>query len=45
MARELDFVAEATNAEKCARDLSHLPYVYVPKVHWNLTTKVYILMK
>lgn len=39
MARELDFVAEATNAEKCARDLSHLPYVYVPKVHWNLTTK------
>ena len=40
MARELDFIAEAENAEKCASDLSHLPFIYVPKVDWKLTTQV-----
>ncbi|KAK7571934.1 hypothetical protein V9T40_014406 [Parthenolecanium corni] len=32
---ELDFLAEARNAEKCSRDLSHLDYAYVPKVFWD----------
>ena len=40
MGRELDFIAEAENAEKCASDLSHLPFIYVPKVDWKLTTQV-----
>ena len=40
MARELDFIAEAENAEKCASDLSHLSFIYVPKVDWKLTTQV-----
>lgn len=34
---ELDFVNEAKNAERCAKDLQSLSYVYVPKVFWNLT--------
>lgn len=37
--QELDFINEGNNAEKCARDLSKLPFVYVPKVNWKLTTK------
>lgn len=32
---ELDFLAEGRNAEKCAKDLAHLKYVYVPKVFWD----------
>ncbi|KAK5642572.1 hypothetical protein RI129_008739 [Pyrocoelia pectoralis] len=34
--QELDFINEGHNSEKCARDLSHLKYVYVPKVYWDL---------
>lgn len=37
--QELDFVNEGKNAEKCAEDLKRLPFVYVPKVNWDLTTK------
>lgn len=37
--QELDFINEGKNAEKCADDLKRLPFVYVPKVHWKLTTK------
>ena len=40
MAQELDFENEANNAERCAKELSHLKYVRVPKVHWDKTTKV-----
>ncbi|KAB0796815.1 hypothetical protein PPYR_10876 [Photinus pyralis] len=34
--QELDFINEGRNSEKCARDLSHLRYVHVPKVYWDL---------
>lgn len=40
MRQELDFVNEGLNGEKCARDLQHLRYIYVPKVHWDLTSSV-----
>ncbi|XP_065210258.1 uncharacterized aarF domain-containing protein kinase 5 [Planococcus citri] len=33
--RELDFVNEGKNSEKCAKDLNHLGFVYVPKVFWD----------
>ncbi|XP_059094629.1 uncharacterized aarF domain-containing protein kinase 5-like [Tigriopus californicus] len=39
LARELDFEAEAKNAEKCASDLASLPYIYVPKIFWSSTSK------
>lgn len=37
--QELDFVHEGHNGERCADELKHLSYVYVPKIHWDLTTK------
>lgn len=40
LAQELDFVNEGKNSERCQRDLSHLKYVYVPKVHWDMTSTV-----
>nr|CAD7460931.1 unnamed protein product [Timema tahoe] len=36
--QELDFLNEGRNGERCAKDLAHLPYVYVPKVHWDTST-------
>ncbi|KAJ7382323.1 putative aarF domain-containing protein kinase 5 [Desmophyllum pertusum] len=36
---ELDFVHEGHNGERCADELKHLSYVYVPEIHWDLTTK------
>ncbi|XP_064640596.1 uncharacterized aarF domain-containing protein kinase 5-like isoform X2 [Lineus longissimus] len=36
---ELDFETEGENGERCARELSKLPYVYVPKVYKQYTTK------
>ena len=39
IAKELDFEEEAKNSEKCAQQLSRLPFVYVPKVDWALTSK------
>ncbi|GAB0090422.1 uncharacterized aarF domain-containing protein kinase 5 [Sergentomyia squamirostris] len=39
--KELDFVNEGKNAERCAADLAKFSYVYVPKVRWDLTnTKI-----
>ncbi|XP_059620229.1 uncharacterized aarF domain-containing protein kinase 5 [Phlebotomus argentipes] len=39
--KELDFVNEGRNSERCAAELAKFPYVYVPKVRWDLTsTKV-----
>ena len=38
--QELDFVNEGHNGERCSEELKHLSYVYVPKIHWGLTTKV-----
>lgn len=40
--QELDFVNEAKNGEKCAEDLRHLSFVYVPKIFWNYTSTVKI---
>jgi len=39
LAKELDFENEGRNGERCSRELNHLPYVYVPKVDWKLTSK------
>uniref|UniRef100_T1J4A6 ABC1 atypical kinase-like domain-containing protein n=1 Tax=Strigamia maritima TaxID=126957 RepID=T1J4A6_STRMM len=39
LAQELDFVNEGRNGERCAKELSYLQYVYVPKVFWEYTTK------
>nr|CAD7406091.1 unnamed protein product [Timema poppensis] len=36
--QELDFLNEGKNAERCAKDLAHLSYIYVPKVHWDTST-------
>ena len=41
LAKELDFVNEGHNGERCAKELSNLPYVYVPKIIWDLTSKVF----
>lgn len=38
--QELNFIKEGQNAERCARDLKHLKYVYVPKIHWDLCSNV-----
>ncbi|XP_055892324.1 uncharacterized aarF domain-containing protein kinase 5-like isoform X3 [Biomphalaria glabrata] len=37
--QELDFENEGRNGERCQRDLSHLKFIYVPKVYWNMTSK------
>ncbi|XP_077665787.1 putative aarF domain-containing protein kinase 5 isoform X7 [Eretmochelys imbricata] len=39
LAQELDFENEGRNAERCAQDLRHFPYVVVPKVHWDKCSK------
>ena len=41
LALELDFENEARNAERCAKDMKLFPHIYVPKVYWDKTTKVY----
>lgn len=38
--QELDFVNEGKNAERCAKDLQHLNFVYVPEVLWDYCSKV-----
>lgn len=39
LSEELDFEHEAHNQERCAHDMVGFPFVYVPKVHWGLTSK------
>eukprot|EP00731_Ephydatia_muelleri_P026264 Em0018g364a len=39
LAQELDFENEGRNLERCARELSSLPFVYLPKVDWKLSNK------
>eukprot|EP00002_Diphylleia_rotans_P039399 TRINITY_DN9121_c0_g1_i1.p1 TRINITY_DN9121_c0_g1~~TRINITY_DN9121_c0_g1_i1.p1 ORF type:complete len:355 (-),score=70.59 TRINITY_DN9121_c0_g1_i1:55-1119(-) len=36
--KEVDFVTEAQNTERAARDLAHRSDVYVPKVYWEATS-------
>lgn len=38
--QELDFIHEAHNAERCAKDLKKFDYVHIPTIDWKLTTKV-----
>ncbi|XP_038047396.1 uncharacterized aarF domain-containing protein kinase 5-like isoform X2 [Patiria miniata] len=45
LAKELDFENEGRNSERCAENLQHLKYIYVPKVHWNLTSKRVLTME
>ena len=40
LAQELDFVNEGRNGEKCFQDLKCFPYIYVPKIYWDKTSKV-----
>ncbi|KAJ9160321.1 hypothetical protein P3X46_025732 [Hevea brasiliensis] len=48
--KELDFVVEAKNSEKCLENFHNLSphiahYVYAPKVHWNLSTSKLLTME
>lgn len=38
--QELDFIHEGKNSERCAKDLAHLSYLYVPKVFWEKCSAV-----
>lgn len=38
--QELDFINEGKNAERCAKELAHLNYIYVPKIVWNKCSAV-----
>ncbi|KAB0396464.1 hypothetical protein E2I00_012108, partial [Balaenoptera physalus] len=40
LAQELDFENEGRNAERCARELQHFRYVVVPRVHWDVSSKI-----
>ena len=40
LAQELDFENEGRNGERCFKDLKCFPYVHVPKIHWDKTSKV-----
>lgn len=40
LAQELDFINEGKNAERCAKELSHFKFIYVPTVCWDLCSKV-----
>lgn len=42
---ELDFVNEARNCEKVQKILSSLPWVQVPEINWDLTTKRLLVME
>ncbi|KAK7904883.1 hypothetical protein WMY93_017490 [Mugilogobius chulae] len=44
MPLELDFLNEGKNAEKVAKMLSHFPFLKVPKIHWDLSTKRILTM-
>ncbi|CAH1797747.1 unnamed protein product [Owenia fusiformis] len=39
LAMELDFINEGKNGERCAEDLKHFKYIYVPKIYWDKTSK------
>uniref|UniRef100_A0A2P2L455 Putative ABC1 protein At2g40090 n=2 Tax=Rhizophora mucronata TaxID=61149 RepID=A0A2P2L455_RHIMU len=48
--KELDFLVEAKNSEKCVDNFRKLSphisdYVYAPKVHWNLSTSKLLIME
>ncbi|XP_033635969.1 uncharacterized aarF domain-containing protein kinase 5-like [Asterias rubens] len=45
LAKELDFENEGRNSERCATNLQHLKYIYVPKVKWDHTSKRVLTME
>uniref|UniRef100_UPI003AADEF03 aarF domain-containing protein kinase 1 n=1 Tax=Centroberyx gerrardi TaxID=166262 RepID=UPI003AADEF03 len=44
MPLELDFLNEGRNAERVARMLAHYPFLKVPQIHWDLSTKRILTM-
>lgn len=40
LSQELDFENEGRNSERCAEELKHFKFVVVPKVFWDVTSKV-----
>ncbi|CAL9686521.1 unnamed protein product [Knipowitschia caucasica] len=44
MPLELDFLNEGKNAEKVAKLLSHFPFLKVPRIYWDLSTKRILTM-
>ncbi|XP_062253641.1 aarF domain-containing protein kinase 1 isoform X1 [Platichthys flesus] len=44
MPLELDFLNEGHNAERVARMLAHYPFLKVPTIHWDLSTKRILTM-
>ncbi|XP_065343689.1 aarF domain-containing kinase 1 [Cloeon dipterum] len=42
---ELDFHNEGKNAERADRILVHFPWLFVPKIYWNLTTPRVLTME
>ncbi|XP_015237329.1 PREDICTED: uncharacterized aarF domain-containing protein kinase 1 [Cyprinodon variegatus] len=45
MPLELDFLNEGHNAEKVAKMLSHFPFLKVPMIYWDLSTKRILTME
>ncbi|KAM9355874.1 aarF domain-containing protein kinase 1 [Pholidichthys leucotaenia] len=45
MPLELDFLNEGRNAEKVADMLAHFPFLKVPVIHWDLSTKRILTME
>lgn len=45
MPLELDFLNEGQNAEKVAKMLAHFPFLKVPKIYWDLSTKRILTME
>ncbi|KAK1893436.1 AarF domain containing protein kinase 1, partial [Dissostichus eleginoides] len=45
MPLELDFLREGQNSEKVANMLAHFPFLKVPKIHWDLSTKRILTME
>ncbi|KAM9708259.1 aarF domain-containing protein kinase 1 isoform 2-T3 [Menidia menidia] len=44
MPLELDFLNEGRNAERVAAMLAHFPFLKVPAIHWDLSTKRILTM-
>jgi aarF domain-containing kinase len=38
--QELDFEHEGRNGERCAKELAQFGFVHVPKIYWDMTSKV-----
>lgn len=43
--RELDYVQEARNADRFRANLSHEKGIYIPSIHWGLTTSRVLTME